>query len=129
MNKCWEDVRVFHQKFNSPVSDRPVMLDSSRSDKRYRWMQEELDEFLESSDIYGQADAMIDLIYFALGTMVEMGLRPQELFDAVHKANMAKLWPDGQPHYNAEGKVIKSPAWVDPHHEMKAIIDRAAAGV
>ena len=34
---------------------------------------------------------MIDLMYFALGTMVEMGLEAEELFDIVQSANMAKL--------------------------------------
>ena len=43
-------------------------------------MNEEVAEFLVAEDIYEQADAMIDLMYFALGTMVEMGLEPDELF-------------------------------------------------
>ena len=126
MNGNWEAVREFHLQFDSPVSDHPVMLEKDRAEKRYRWMLEELEEFIESGDIYDQADAMIDLIYFALGTLVEMGVKPQELFSAVHRANMAKLWPDGRVHHNEEGKVIKSPSWVDPHNEMKSIIDNEA---
>lgn len=49
---------------------------------------EEIAEFLVAPDIYEQADAMIDLIYFALGTLVEMGIKPDELFDIIQKANM-----------------------------------------
>ena len=60
-------------------------------------MREEVDEFVESTNVVDQADAMIDLIYFALGTLVEMGVRPAPLFDIVHNANMQKLWPDGAP--------------------------------
>lgn len=42
-----------------------------------------INEFLEASekqDIVEQADATIDTIYFALGTLVEMGIEPDELF-------------------------------------------------
>lgn len=128
MNSSWEKVKEFHHKFGAPVSEHPVMLNVDRVTKRCDWLQEEIDEFKESADIYEQADAMIDLIYFALGTLVEMGIKPQELFDIVHTANMQKLWPDGKPHYGPDGKVIKSPAWVDPYEKMKAVIDNAQAG-
>ena len=72
-------------------------------------MNEEVAEFLVAQDIYEQADAMIDLIYFALGTLVEMGLEADELFDIVQKANMAKLWSDGKPHYNPKDARSSSP--------------------
>lgn len=61
---------------------------------------------------------MIDLIYFALGTLVEMGIRPEKLFEIVHEANMAKLFPDGKPHFNSEGKTIKPATWVDPEQKI-----------
>lgn len=73
-------------------------------------MLEEINEFLEASekqDIIKQADAMIDTIYFALGTLVEIAIEPDELFYIVQNANMSKLWPDGKQHYNEMGKVIK----------------------
>ena len=100
------------------------MMDKKRALSRAKWMQEEVAEFLVADDIYEQADAMIDLMYFALGTMVEMGLEADELFDIVQQANMAKLWPDGKPHYNPkDGKVIKPEGWEDPAPKIKAYID------
>ena len=92
MKKEWNDVREFHEKFGHPCPDAPRMLDKKRSLSRAKWMNEEVAEFLVAEDIYEQADAMIDLMYFALGTMVEMGLEPDELFEIVQQANMAKLW-------------------------------------
>ena len=65
---------------------------------------------------------MIDTIYFALGTLVEMGVKPGELFDIVQKANMSKLWPDGTPHYNESGKVIKPEGWENPHPKLQLAI-------
>ena len=100
------------------------MIDKKRALSRAKWMQEEVAEFLIADNIYEQADAMIDLMYFALGTMVEMGLEADELFDIVQQANMAKLWPDGKPHYNPkDGKVIKPEGWEDPAPKIKAYID------
>lgn len=124
MNKQWKEVREFHIKFNHPHSDTPVMIENERVQKRYNWMLEEINEFLEAKDIYMQTDAMIDLIYFALGSLVEMGIKPDELFEIVQKANMSKLWPDGKPKYNEEGKVIKSKFWKDPYPLIKKEIDR-----
>lgn len=127
MNKEWNDVKEFQLKFGHPTADRPQKMDPERALKRYHWMLEEINEFLEADEIVEQADAMIDVMYFALGTLVEMGIRPDALFQIVQNANMAKLWPDGKPHYNAEGKTIKPAGWEDPHGKLKAEIDRQAA--
>ena len=124
MRDEWNMVREFHERFSHPVAKTPMMLEKSRVSKRGKWMQEELDEFFESGNLYEQADAMIDLIYFALGTLVEMGLPPDELFSVVHEANMAKLWEDGAPHYNADGKTIKPVAWVDPEAKFIQVIEK-----
>jgi predicted HAD superfamily Cof-like phosphohydrolase len=104
------------------------MVAKKRALSRAKWMNEEVAEFLIADDIYEQADAMIDLIYFALGTLVEMGLEADELFEIVQQANMAKLWPDGKPHYNPkDGKVIKPEGWEDPAPKIRACIDRVIA--
>ena len=67
-------------------------------------------------------NAMIDTIYFALGTLVEMGVKPEALFEIVQEANMSKLWADGKPHFNEMGKTIKPEGWQDPHEKLKAAI-------
>jgi len=126
LNETWEMVKEFHQRFGHPAEEKPVLLDADRVQKRYNWMLEEINEFKESPDIYNQADAMIDLIYFAVGTLVEMGVKPNKLFDIVHSANMEKLWPDGKPYYNGEGKTIKPENWQDPFPKIKSEIDAQA---
>lgn len=124
MDNEWKDVREFQIRFGHPVADKPTFMEVSRAQKRYNWMLEEINEFLEADEIVEQADAMIDLIYFALGTLVELGIRPDPLFRVVQNANMSKLWPDGTPHYNDEGKTIKPPTWEDPHEKLKEVIAR-----
>ncbi len=128
MNKQWEAVRDFHKAFSAPYEERPVLLSRERVVARSEWMREEIDEFDEGETIAEQADAMIDLIYFALGSLVEMGVRPDDLFDIVQTANMSKLWEDGKPHCREDGKVIKPTGWVDPDPLLKRAIERQMMG-
>tara|TARA_R100000231_G_scaffold108138_1_gene80046 strand:+ start:480 stop:1088 length:609 start_codon:yes stop_codon:yes gene_type:complete len=56
-------------------------------------LEEELQEFKTAYDQndYGEMiDALIDLIYFALGHIYRMGAPFEKTFDQVHKANMRK---------------------------------------
>jgi predicted HAD superfamily Cof-like phosphohydrolase len=124
LNYAFDQVKEFHTAFNHPVSYKPVAMTSERAAARAAWMQEEINEFLDSDNVVDQADAMIDLIYFALGTLVEMGVQPQPLMDIVQKANMSKLWDDGKPHYREDGKIIKPEGWEDPYPKLKAEIER-----
>lgn len=124
----WESVKDFQIKFGHPVSNVPIMMQPDRAKKRYSWMLEEINEFIAAEDIVEQADAMIDLMYFALGTLVEMGIKPDELFKIVHNANMSKLWEDGKPHYNSDGKTIKPATWEDPHGKLEKVIDDMRIG-
>jgi predicted HAD superfamily Cof-like phosphohydrolase len=124
LNDSFEKVKEFHLAFNHHCPDKPIMLPQDRLEKRYNWMLEELDELHKADSIHDQADAVIDLIYFALGTLVEMGVRPQPLFDIIHSANMKKLWPDGKVHYAADGKVIKHPSWRPPEPQLMSEIER-----
>lgn len=123
LNKQWEMVKAFHLKYNHPVGNSPRKLDHERVIKRYKWMMEEIDEFKSAKDVCDQVDAMIDLIYFALGTLVETGVKPEKLFSIVHTANMNKLWPDGNPHYDEDGKTIKPKSWEDPYYKIKEAIE------
>jgi predicted HAD superfamily Cof-like phosphohydrolase len=129
MNESWDLVREFHIAFGHPVGDAPTALGPDRVLKRARWMREELDEFCDAERLDEQADAMIDLIYFALGTLVEMGVRPKTLFEIVHDANMAKMSADGVPHYAEDGKTIKPQGWRDPRESIQSELSRQVAGV
>jgi len=126
LNDALEKVMAFHEGFGHPWRNTPGMLSAERVESRIKWMREELDEFRQSKDVYEQADAMIDLIYFALGTLVEMGVRPDRVFDVVHEANMGKLWPDGLPRFAPDGKVLKPSTWEDPAPKIRLAIESQA---
>lgn len=123
MNKQYLMVKEFHQRFGHLVAEHPTALTAEQRRQRYWFMHEENTEFLNAETLVDQADAIIDMIYFGLGTLVNMGVAPERLFEIVHEANMSKLWPDGQPRWHEEsGKVLKPPTWTDPYPKLYAEI-------
>ena len=126
MNHAFEDVKEFHEAFGVPIACEPVLLTPERAKKRASWITEEVQEFLvatDKADIVEQADAMLDILYFTLGTFVEMGISPEELFTIVHQANMSKLFPDGKAHYNIDGKIQKPEGWENPYAKLSRAIN------
>jgi predicted HAD superfamily Cof-like phosphohydrolase len=76
----------------------------------------ELAEALSEGKLESALDAQVDRRYIADGTTLELGLAGvfDEAFARVHRANMAKLGPDGKPVIDATGKVRKPVGWVAP---------------
>ncbi len=125
MDAAYEAVKEFQQAFGHPVAEAPTFMDSARLSTRVAWMDEEIKELEEATTLIGQVDAIIDLLYFCLGTLVEMGVPPQAFFDIVHSANMGKLWGDGRPRFREEdGKVIKPEGWETPEPKMLEVLQQ-----
>jgi len=119
LDLTFEEIKKFHKAFDHPISESPTLIEWDRAKARYDWIMEEAEEFMDAiydKDIVESADALLDCIYFCVGTLVEMGIRPQKLFEIIQNANMTKLFPDGKPHYRDDGKVIKPDNWIDPHY-------------
>jgi predicted HAD superfamily Cof-like phosphohydrolase len=57
---------------------------------------------------------LADNQYINGGTANVYGLPLTATFEAVHAANMAKLWPDGAPRRDEYGKVLKPAGWTPP---------------
>lgn len=112
-------VREFHKAFDHPYPKEPTMQPIKRAVARGEWIMEEVNELSAATTLVDQADAYIDILYFALGGMVELGILPQRLFDRVHEANMAKLHIDenGDTFVKRrdDGKVVKPEGWVENH--------------
>ncbi|KAF6565294.1 hypothetical protein G9G63_09035 [Paenibacillus sp. EKM202P] len=74
--------------------------------------------------LIGQIDALTDIKYFAEGGFVETSVVPDRIFDLVHQANMSKIFPDGEPHYDKVGKVIKPEEWEAPEPKIEEEVKR-----
>lgn len=118
----FEDVKAFHEKYSVPCSPIPALLDWKTMDYRIRFLNEELTELgmsYEQDDLEGCADALVDLVYVALGTALMMGLPWEKLWNEVQRANMTKRLakPDGSDSKRGSPlDVIKPPGWVGPDH-------------
>lgn len=112
-----DDISSFHSKYG--FYDQ--QLDKRLLEFRLALLKEEMDE-LEKAIIDNSpedtVDALIDLLYVALGTLDLARVDTQKAWDAVHQANMAKL-RGTKPGREASGgfDVYKPNGWVAPSHE------------
>lgn len=134
-------VRQFHQRFDQIAPDQISHLTRRKLQDRVLFMLEELTEFaaaaglnslsasllaeadatrdydlalLQSQNMEGMFDALLDLVYVAKGTAVMMGLDQvwDQGFADVQRANMTKVL--GETHRGNKHDVAKPPGWVGP---------------
>lgn len=122
------DIRNFHEKFGLAYDGGPRSLDSELSEFRIKFMQEELDEYkrsCESQDLVGQFDALIDLVYVALGTAYLQGLPFDEGWAEVQRCNMAKVRAASADQSKRGWRldIIKGPDWTGPEAMLQWLID------
>lgn len=123
----FNDVGVFHEKFNlDNVTFRgsgPREVPEDLLEFRRKFMQEELDEFVEGLEEGNHAkmfDALLDLVYVALGTAHLQGYPWQIGWLRVQQANMAKVRskPDGSDSKRGSAwDVVKPEGWQPPDIE------------
>lgn len=128
----------FHRAMDCPVLDKPQVPSNERVRLRASLIVEETLEFLEACfddgdearralnnardslyevmaakprvDLVAAADALADIIYVVEGTNLEFGIDGKEVFEEVHRSNMAKA---GGP-VREDGKRLKPPGWKPP---------------
>lgn len=123
-------VRQFHEKFGLTVNDLPTVPDDREIRLRIRLIKEETEEVIaelvkllrqrqlgvrlpeQIETLQAVLGELADLRYVVEGTAVSLGLPIDEAFEAVHRANMTKVWPDGSIKRDAGGKIVKPPTHV-----------------
>ena len=78
----FEMVRAFHVAFGHDAPDEPVPMNQNSRAVRAGFMREELAEFLDADCVVARVDALLDLLYFVVGTGVAMG-QPLEFYEGV----------------------------------------------
>lgn len=120
LTNIYNKVKEFYKVFNHPINEStPKRLDSDTLNFRVKLIQEEVDELKQATNLVDQVDALIDIMYFVIGSFVTIGVDPSNAFNIVHQANMKKVWSDGKPHYREDGKVIKPEGWESPEWEIE----------
>lgn len=102
------------------VPTGPQTLSTDRAILRYNLMGEENSEYLEAvvkGDTVEIADALGDMLYILLGTMLEHGMQDHmvRVFSEIHRSNMSKMGEDGKPILREDGKILKGPNYFRPN--------------
>jgi len=113
------DLRLFHSKFGLHYDGPPRFLPEELSKLRIVQLHEEVNEYedaVKNKDLHGQFDALIDMIYFAVGTIGVHGFPFQEGWDRVQAANMAKVRATcaADSKRGSASDVVKPPGWTPP---------------
>lgn len=89
------DVAKFHNTFNLPVVDEPIIPDETRCNLRINLLEEELEELkqaIKDNDLTEVIDALCDIQYVLSGAIHEFGFgkKFKSFFDEVQRSNMSK---------------------------------------
>jgi predicted HAD superfamily Cof-like phosphohydrolase len=129
--KAWlEDVSKFcRDVIHLEAPDKPATLSAERAEFYVGAVKEEIKEFLDATargNVPDAADAVVDLIYFSLGRLYEMGVPAQVAFDAVQRANMRKVRGMKKREVQHEDDAVKPSGWESPDHSWLAHLSYVA---
>ncbi len=136
MNQYLKDIEEFHKKFGLEYDGKPRLLTEQLADFREKFMTEELHEWGESCDLNAkhliagddkvtselekQLDALVDLVYVALGTAYLQGFAPifDEAWRRVQEKNMQKVRAlrEEDSKRSSTFDVVKPEGWTPPSH-------------
>jgi predicted HAD superfamily Cof-like phosphohydrolase len=118
INKMILDVEAFHKATDTPIQDTPCIPSDERMMVRETLIMEEFEELMRGMahyDLTNIAQELVDLIYVAIGTALELGIPLQKVWDEVQRANMNKVDPvTGKVRKREDGKVLKPEGWQKP---------------
>jgi predicted HAD superfamily Cof-like phosphohydrolase len=123
-----KDVRLFQEKMGYGFSNKPTHLYDSAVIMRGGHLMEEVTEFMRAAynaDIAGTADALIDLIYFAVGTLNMIGVPFDKAWEIVQEANMRKV---PQASDRDRNDAAKPDGWRDPKVALNDLINELRRG-
>lgn len=112
-------IQEFHTKFGLDSPPKPSLLSDELFNFRIQFMLEEISEYVDASmveDLEMQLDALVDLVYVALGTAYLHGFDFNEAFRRVHLANLKKIRAvrDSDSKRGSIYDVVKPEGWEPP---------------
>ena len=120
------DINDFQKKFGFKMREVGAKPDAPLLHFRLKFLLEELHELkvdASKDDMEGILDALVDLVYVALGTAWLLNLNFAGAWKLVHEANMAKVRAE-RPEDSKRGSlfdVIKPKGWKKP--DIGSLID------
>lgn len=117
-----DDIAKFHEKFSIPQRAESTPIDPDLMRFRLKFLAEELKEAniaAAESNLPDFLDALVDLVYVAIGTAHVFNLDFATAWASVQEANMKKVnRSEENPGKRGHSSDIVKPAgWVAPNHE------------
>jgi len=107
-----KDVKTFLNKFELMYEGKPRKLSEQMHQTRVEHIHEEACEYMMADNLEDKFDALIDLVYVAIGTAVLHGLDFEEGWRRVHQCNMRKVRDKTT---NIKSGIKKPAGWQRPY--------------
>jgi predicted HAD superfamily Cof-like phosphohydrolase len=131
MASVGEMLREFHETYGLVVREPGDPIDFSHENDEdwytFNLRKElndeewkELNQAWEGEDLVAYTDAVCDLVYVLVGSLVSFGVDFDRCFAEVQRSNMSKLGEDGKPIVREDGKILKGPNFTPP--DLRSII-------
>jgi predicted HAD superfamily Cof-like phosphohydrolase len=122
MTDILKDIDNFHKKYGFEKNEKVDIPDNSELiNFRTAFLMEELAEYtnaITKKDTAGALDALVDIVYIALGTAWLFNLPFEKAWNEVQKANMSKIRAkDKTGKRGTKFDVIKPKDWKAPNIE------------
>ena len=117
-----KDIDQFHKKFGFEKNEKVGIPDNNELvNFRTSFLMEELAEYTQAitkKDAAGALDALVDIVYIALGTAWLFNLPFEKAWNEVQKANMSKIRAKSKSKKRGTSfDVIKPKGWEAPNIE------------
>ena len=117
-----KDIDAFHKKFGFEKNEKVGIPDNNEIvNFRTSFLMEELAEYTQAitkKDAAGALDALVDIVYIALGTAWLFNLPFEKAWNEVQKANMSKVRAKSKSKKRGTAfDVIKPQGWQAPNIE------------
>ena len=118
-----KDIDAFHKKFKFEKNDKVGIPDNNELvNFRTSFLVEELAEYTQAitkKDAAGALDALVDIVYIALGTAWLFNLPFEKAWQEVQKANMSKIRTKSKSKKRGTSfDVVKPKGWRPPDIEQ-----------
>tara|TARA_R100000773_G_C4220852_1_gene119653 strand:+ start:1291 stop:1821 length:531 start_codon:yes stop_codon:yes gene_type:complete len=118
-----QDIDAFHKKFMFEKNEKVGIPDNNELvNFRTSFLMEELAEYTQAitkKDAAGALDALVDIVYIALGTAWLFNLPFERAWRQVQKANMSKIRAKSKSKKRGTSfDVVKPKGWIAPDIEQ-----------
>jgi predicted HAD superfamily Cof-like phosphohydrolase len=118
-----KDIDAFHKKYKFEKNEKVGIPDDNELvNFRTSFLMEELAEYTQAitkKDAAGALDALVDIVYIALGTAWLFNLPFERAWDQVQKANMSKIRTKSKSKKRGTSfDVVKPKGWTAPDIEQ-----------